>query len=73
MINRNILQIILGSILTLNWHVSLGHFLYSRNAAYKFVDKENLSADLHGSALKKSDCKTAIASSLHIPSHRFHC
>jgi hypothetical protein len=55
MINRNILQNILGSIFTLNWHVSLGHFLYSRSAAYKFVDKKNLLADLHGSALKKSD------------------
>ncbi len=46
MINRNILQNILGSIFTLNWHVSLGHFLYSRNAAYKFIDKKNLSEEL---------------------------
>jgi hypothetical protein len=40
-------------------------FLYSRSAAYKFVDKKNLSADLHGS--------TAIASMLHIHSNCFIC
>jgi hypothetical protein len=56
MIHRNILLKLSWLIFTLNWHVSLGHFLYSRSAAYKFVDKKNLSADLHGSALKKSDC-----------------
>ncbi len=56
MINRNILQNILGSIFTLNWHVSLGHFLYSRSAAYKLVDKKNLSEEL--AAI--TDCKLQL-------------
>jgi hypothetical protein len=53
MINRNILQNILGSIFTLNWHVS---FLSSRSAAYKFIDKKNLSEEL--AAI--TDCKLQL-------------